>query len=207
MESWDFLFANNDEYVIDFAVCQLKTIIGALHAENADSLGYLSVTLSPSTSRCAKATSTIKRGALKLAPVATQIISTDSDNPKHNHVPDWALATRTTLAFSGGRTGKLYIIPRNPVQAGEGKKQSEFIARFGVVTTTQDNNAANMQIESEEIVAATMQVESEFHVPVMFNTRVIEKGEELLLYQRRGCLSRWPIADAGREPPAKQAKQ
>ena len=204
MESWDFLFANNDEYVIDFAVCQLKTIIGALHAENADSLGYLSVTLSPSTSRCANATSTIKRGALKLAPVATQIISTDSDNPKHNHVPDWALATRATLAFSGGRTGTLYIIPRNPVQAGEGKKGGEFIARCGVVKTTQDNNAASMHIESDEIVVGEGK---SVHVPMMFNTRVIKKGEELLLYQRRGCLSRWPIAYAGHEPPAKQAKQ
>ncbi len=204
MESWDFLFANNDEYVIDFAVCQLKAIIGALHAENADSLGYLSVTLSPSTSRCANATSTIKRGALKLAPVATQIISTDSDNPKHNHVPDWALATRTTLAFSGGRTGKLYIIPRNPVQAGEGKKQSEFIAPFRAVKITQDSNAASMQNTNEEIIVGEGKC---VHVPMMSNTRVIKKGEELLLYQRRGCLSRWPIADAGREPPAKQAKQ
>ncbi len=47
MESWDFLFANNDEYVIDFAMCQMKAIIGTLHVENAECLEQLSVTLSP----------------------------------------------------------------------------------------------------------------------------------------------------------------
>ncbi len=93
------------------------------------------------------------------------------------------------------------MYPKFPVAAGS--KQSELIAPFWAVGATQDISASNMQIENEEIIVGEGKC---VHVPVMFNTRVIEKGEELLLYQRRGCLSRWPIADAGHEPPAKQAK-
>ena len=60
-----------------------------------------------------------------------------------------------------------------------------------------------MQIQTEEIDVG----EGKYvYVPMMFNTRVIKKGEELLLHQRRGCVSRWPIADKVPEPPAKQAK-
>ena len=201
--SWDYLLTNNDEHVPDFAVCQLKAIIGALHVENAESMKCLSVTLSPSTSRCAQAASAIKRGALKPAPVATSILPTSSENPKLRYVPDWTLATHNSLAFSGGRTGTLYIVPKHPVKTIEGKKPSEFIAPLWVVKATQDTSAANMQIQIEEIDVGEGKC---VYVPMMFNTRVIKKGEELLLHQRRGCVSRWPIADKVLEPPAKQAK-
>ena len=60
-----------------------------------------------------------------------------------------------------------------------------------------------MQIENEEIIVG----ESKFaKVLMMFNTRVIKKGEELLLHQRHGCKSRWPTAEEVRESPAKVAK-
>ena len=90
-------------------------------------------------------------------------------------------------------------MPKYPVQAQTGvKRANEFIVPLWVVNTTQDASAANMQIKMEEIDVG----DSNFvYVPMMHSTRAIKKGEELLLHQGHGRLSRWPI-----EPPAKQAK-
>ena len=197
--SWDYLLLDNDDYVLDFAGSQLKAIIGALHKENAKCMKLLSITFISSSRRSAQAASAIKKNELKLAPVSTTVLATNSGNPKFKNAPETALATHNSLAFSGGRTGSLYIVPKYPVQTQTGvKRVNEFIVPFWAVNTTLDASVANMQINLEEIDVG----DSDFvYVPMMHNTRAIKKGEELLLHQGHGRLSRWPI-----EPPAKQAK-
>ena len=62
-----------------------------------------------------------------------------------------------------------------------------------------------MQIENEDVIVG--EADGKFaKSPMMFNSRAIKKGEQLLLHQHHGCKSRWPTAREVRESPAKVAK-
>ncbi len=180
MLSRGFLFANNDEYTIDLEACQMKAIIGALHVGNADSLGCLSVTISPSTSRCAHAAPAVKMGCAEACARGDQYYFDEFGQPEAQARPRLGLRDPHHACLLGRSHGQSVPLPEIPVATKP--KQSEFIAPFWAVGVTQDISASNMQIENGEIIVCVK-------VSMMFNTRVIKNGEELLLHQRRGCSS------------------
>ena len=205
MHTWDHLLTKNDEYTIELAKARLKVAIDSVLHENSECLGKLAVCVAPHANRCVIATAPLKIGAMVLAPVASAFDVTNSLVAKDKNVPDSAMSTTNELVLSTGRRGTLYIVPKGIVKAspeGAAKTTHEFIAPLWCVTLTGDSDAANAAITIIKVPVCGVEVS----VPVVRNTRALKKGDHVMIRQRHGEKSKWPISHGEEEPPSKRAK-
>ena len=114
-----------------------------LHEENVDSSHMLSITISPSASRCAHAAPAVKMGCAEACARGDQYYFDEFGQPEAQARPRLGLRDPHHACLLGRSHGQSVPLPEIPVATKP--KQSEFIAPFWAVGVTQDIYAANMQ--------------------------------------------------------------
>ena len=179
------------EWVLDARLALLKYAVHYLYDMNAPQLKLVHVVVAPAVSRNVIAAEAIKKSSLKLIPTTTAINS--SKKLGNSVLPSGFLTDKK------GVKNFFYLRPKYLED-----EKDELIVPFWHVQSTPIPSKANMKFAWEECDW----VDPVVHVPILYNTVPIKKGDSLLFFSPPGTGKYFQVPNwDGAEEPRKRARK
>jgi len=203
METWDYGFANNFDYLIEIAIAKVKAALHSEHEEQLHVLEGLRLKVHPQSAKSVIARKQFKKSELMLAPVG----SVGCTRPNSKELPPTALPLGNVIVHASlscpvqiyVNTAKFeHALPHKQPPRTSGhvntKEPVQFLVPFWMVVASTNDNECNLEVFYKTVDCDGFEIK----IPMLRNPSTISAGTVLVRPKK------WPLAAA---PPSTAAKR